>query len=323
MVQLIVKAENLQKNYNGFPAVAGIDFQIQKGQCFGILGPNGAGKTTVVAMIYCFHPVSGGKLTVLGHDVNDDPRAIKKRLGVVPQENNLDLELSVRENLLIYAGYYGITRDVAEKRAGELLHFFGLSAKADQEVDKISGGMKRRLTIARGLIHSPDLLILDEPTTGLDPQSRRLIWDHLRSLKKKGLTLILTTHYLEEASQLCDDLIIMDKGVILDDGKPAGLIKKQVGTKVLEVEVEPARRNNLVGSVEHLISGYQLAGSTVYLFVPEDETEAVKVLNASSYVNAFQVRPANLEDVFLKLTGRGLIYEDDDNLENHRHAQTS
>ncbi len=320
---VVVEAQNLQKSYNGFPAVAGIDFQIQNGQCFGILGPNGAGKTTVVAMIYCFHPVTGGTLSVLGHDVSEDARAIKKRLGVVPQENNLDLELSVRENLLIYAGYYGIKRAVAEKRAEELLYFFGLSAKADQEVDKISGGMKRRLTIARGLIHAPDLLILDEPTTGLDPQSRRLIWEHLRSLKKKGLTLILTTHYLEEASQLCDDLIIMDKGVILEEGKPADLIKKQVGTKVLEVDVEPARRNTLVGSVEHLISGYQLAGSTVYLFVPEDETEAVKILNASSYVNTYQVRLANLEDVFLKLTGRGLSYEEDGDYESRSYAKTS
>jgi len=318
-----VEAQNLQKNYNGFPAVAGIDFKIQKGQCFGILGPNGAGKTTVVAMIYCFHPVSGGKLTVLGNDINDDPRAIKKRLGVVPQENNLDLELSVRENLLIYAGYYGIKREVAEKKAEELLYFFGLSAKAGQEVDKISGGMKRRLTIARGLIHTPDLLILDEPTTGLDPQSRRLIWEHLRRLKKNGLTLILTTHYLEEASQLCDDLIIMDKGVILDEGKPVDLINKQVGTKVIEVDIEPNRRNSLINSVKNLIRGYQLADATIYLFIPEDETEVMKFLNASDYANTYQVRPANLEDVFLKLTGRGLSYEDDTGHESTSYAKTS
>lgn len=320
---LVVEAQNLQKNYNGFPAVAGIDFQIQKGQCFGILGPNGAGKTTVVAMIYCFHPISGGNLSVLGIDVNDDPRAIKKRLGVVPQENNLDLELSVRENLLIYAGYYGINRTVAEKRAGELLYFFGLADKANQEVDKISGGMKRRLTIARGLVHTPDLLILDEPTTGLDPQSRRLIWEHLRRLKKRGLTLILTTHYLEEASQLCDDLIIIDKGVILEEGNPLDLVNKQVGTKVVEVDVEAAHMKALIQSVKHCISGYQPAGNTVYLFITEDETETVNILNASSYVHSYQVRPANLEDVFLKLTGRGLIYEEDANHESSSYAQTS
>jgi len=321
-MSVVVEAQNLQKNYNGFPAVAGIDFKIQKGQCFGILGPNGAGKTTVVAMIYCFHPVSGGKLTVFGNDVNDDPRTIKKRLGVVPQENNLDLELSVRENLLIYAGYYGIKRDVAEKRARELLYFFGLSAKADQEVDKISGGMKRRLTIARGLIHTPDLLILDEPTTGLDPQSRRLIWEHLRQLKKNGLTLILTTHYLEEASQLCDDLIIMDKGVILDEGKPGDLIKKQVGTKVVEVDLEPAQKSALINSMDSLISGYQLAESTIYLFIPEDETKVMKALNNSNFAHTYQVRPANLEDVFLKLTGRGLSYEEDAGYESSSYAKT-
>ncbi len=322
-MSVVVEAKNLQKNYNGFPAVAGIDFEIQKGQCFGILGPNGAGKTTVVAMIYCFHPVSDGSLTVLGNDVNGDPRAIKKRLGVVPQENNLDLELSVRENLLIYAGYYGMKRDVAAKRAEELLYFFGLSAKAGQEVDKISGGMKRRLTIARGLIHTPDLLILDEPTTGLDPQSRRLIWEHLRRLKKNGFTLILTTHYLEEASQLCDNLIIMDKGVILDEGKPVDLIKKQVGTKVVEVDVEPALRNTLIDSVRPLIRGYQLAGGTSYLFIPEDETELIKILNTSNYAHTYQVRPANLEDVFLKLTGRGLSFEEDTGHESTSYAKTS
>ncbi len=322
-MSVIVEAQNLQKNYNGFPAVAGIDFKIQKGQCFGILGPNGAGKTTVVVMIYCFHPVSGGKLTVFGKDVNDDPRAIKKRLGVVPQENNLDLELSVRENLLIYAGYYGIKKEVAEKRAKELLYFFGLSEKAEQEVDKISGGMKRRLTIARGLIHTPDLLILDEPTTGLDPQSRRLIWEHLRQLKKKGLTLILTTHYLEEATQLCDDLIIMDKGIILEEGKPADLIKKQVGTKVVEIDIEPDHKSSLIASVQKMISGYQLAGNTLYLFIPEDETAVMKTLNASNYADAYQVRPANLEDVFLKLTGRGLSYEEVSGYESNSFAKTS
>lgn len=320
---VIVEAENLQKNYNGFTAVNGIDFKIQNGQCFGILGPNGAGKTTVVMMIYCFHPVSGGGLTVFGMNVKDEPRAIKKRLGVVPQENNLDLELSVRENLLIYAGYYGIKKEDAEKRAKELLYFFGLSEKAEHEVDKISGGMKRRLTIARGLIHNPDLLILDEPTTGLDPQSRRLIWEHLRQLKRKGLTLILTTHYLEEATQLCDDLIIMDKGAILEEGKPADLIKKQVGTKVVEIDIDPGNKNTLIKSVQNMISGYQLAGNSLYLFIPEDENTVIKILNNSNYADAYQVRPANLEDVFLKLTGRGLNYEEVSINESSSFAKTS
>ncbi len=305
---IVVEAQSLQKNYNGFPAVAGIDFKIHRGECFGILGPNGAGKTTVVAMIYCFLPISGGKLTVLGKDVTLEPRSIKTKLGVVPQENNLDLELTVRENLLVYAGYYGICRSEAQKRAKELLHFFGLSTKADQEVEQISGGMKRRLTIARGLIHTPEILILDEPTTGLDPQSRRLIWEHLRKLKKRGLTLILTTHYLEEASQLGDELIIMDKGKILEEGKPLELIKKQVGAKVVEVEISPGQSHALLGTLENLISGYQIAGNTIYLFVAEDENAAVELINSSGYVQTYRVRPSNLEDVFLKLTGRGLDY---------------
>ncbi len=310
-MSVVVEASNLQKSYNGFPAVAGIDFKIHRSQCFGILGPNGAGKTTVVSMIYCFHPISGGKLSVLGNEVTANPRAIKTRLGVVPQENNLDLELTVRENLQVYAGYYGLNKKTALKRADELLYFFGLSTKANQEVDKISGGMKRRLTIARGLIHTPEILILDEPTTGLDPQSRRMIWEHLRRLKKKGLTLILTTHYLEEASQLCDELIIMDRGVILEEGRPSELIKNLVGEKVIEVDLEPLKIDTLLGRVKSHTGGYQVAGGTIYLYINDDETETVKILNSADYVQGFQVRPSNLEDVFLQLTGRGLLFEEE------------
>ncbi|MFO7951435.1 MAG: ABC transporter ATP-binding protein [Bacillota bacterium] len=310
-MSIVVEAENLKKNYNSFTAVDGIAFTISRGQCFGILGPNGAGKTTVVAMIYCFHPVTDGKLKVLGYDVNNDSRVIKTRLGVVPQENNLDQELSIRENLLVYASYYGINREIAKKRADELLYFFDLSAKATQEVEQISGGMKRRLTIARGLIHDPEILILDEPTTGLDPQSRRLIWEHLRWLKKRGLTLILTTHYLEEASQLCDDLIIMNKGIILEQGQPSELISHHVGTKVIEVEIEPQLQPFLLQNLENKISGYQVAGNTVYLFISNDESRVLELINLNNNVQTYQVRPSNLEDVFLKLTGRGLIYEED------------
>ncbi len=303
-----VEARNLQKMYGNFQAVAGIDFQIKRGECFGILGPNGAGKTTVVSMIYCFLPVTGGELIVLGKDVNTEERSIKKSLGVVPQENNLDLELTVRENLLVYAGYYGIKKSEAEKRAEDLLHFFGLASKANQEVEHISGGMKRRLTIARGLIHTPEILILDEPTTGLDPQSRRLIWEHLRKLKSRGLTLILTTHYMEEANELCDELIVIDRGSILEQGKPQALIGKHVGSKVVEVDLEPEHIDELLSALKQIICGYQVAGSTVYIFIPEDETEALKVINSNGHVESYRVRPSNLEDVFLKLTGRGLDY---------------
>ena len=305
-----VEARKLQKMYGNFQAVAGIDFQIKRGECFGILGPNGAGKTTVVSMIYCFLPVTGGELEVLGSDVKTAPRSIKKRLGVVPQENNLDLELTVRENLLVYAGYFGINKSEARQKAEDLLHFFGLASKANQEVEHISGGMKRRLTIARGLIHTPDILILDEPTTGLDPQSRRLIWEHLRRLKNRGLTLILTTHYMEEASELCDELIIMDRGSILEQGKPQGLIEQHVGSKVVEVDIEPDYIDELVIALDQDIGGYQTSGSTVYIFIPKDEDGALKAINTNGHVESYRVRPSSLEDVFLKLTGRGLDYAD-------------
>ncbi len=308
---VVVEAQKLQKYYNNFQAVASINFKIHRGECFGILGPNGAGKTTVVAMIYCFHPISGGKLNVLGKDVTTEPRFIKSRLGVVPQENNLDQELTVSENLLVYAGYFGISRDSAKQTADELLHFFGLSSKADQQVEQISGGMKRRLTIARGLIHAPEILILDEPTTGLDPQSRRLIWEHLRQLKNKGLTLILTTHYLEEASQLCDELIIMHQGKILEEGRPPELISKHVGAKVIEVEISPVKRYAFLRSVEHLTRNYQIAGNTIYLFIPTDETATVEFINTYKEVQTYRVRPSNLEDVFLKLTGSGLSNDEE------------
>lgn len=304
----IVEASGLQKSYGDFMAINGIDFTITAGECFGILGPNGAGKTTTVAMIYCFLPLSAGRLTVFGKDVAREPRAIKARLGVVPQENNLDLELSVIENLLIYAGYYGIPRSSARIRAENLLNFFGLAGKAGHQVEQISGGMKRRLTIARSLIHDPDILILDEPTTGLDPQSRQLIWQHLRRLKKKGLTLILTTHYLEEASYLCDELIIMDRGIIIEKGNPSALIQKHVGEKVIEAEINPEHRDNFIAFIEKLTNGHQLAEDTFFLYVSE-ETAAIEKITSYRHIKEYRVRPSNLEDVFLKLTGRGLNYE--------------
>lgn len=307
-MSVVIEANNLQKYYNNFQAVAGVDFQVKRSMCFGILGPNGAGKTTTVGMIYCFTPISGGELNVLEMDVTRHPRKIKSRLGVVPQENNLDQELTVWENLLVYANYYGIKRSSAKEKAKELLNFFGLSEKAHHQVEQISGGMKRRLTIARGLIHTPEILILDEPTTGLDPQSRRLIWEHLRQLKNRGLTLILTTHYLEEASHLCDDLIIMDDGIILEEGKPYNLIQKHVGEKIVEIDAEEAKINTVLEEIAPLSSGYQLAGQTIFLYIRKDENPAVNKLNSFDYVNEYRVRPSNLEDVFLKLTGKGLSY---------------
>ena len=220
----IVVAENLLKQYDGLIAVRNVNFSIRDRECFGFLGPNGAGKTSLVKMIYGFSPVTSGKLTVFGMDVKTNIRNIKRLLGVVSQENNLDLDLKVLQNLLVYASFFGIDLRLARERADELLEFFGLKEKAGEIVESLSGGMKRRLTIARALINKPDLLILDEPTTGLDPQASHMVWQRLRLLKEQGVTLILTTHYMEEASQLCDRLVIMNLGEILVEGSPQELV---------------------------------------------------------------------------------------------------
>lgn len=302
----VVEAKGLTKKYGNFVAVNNIDFHVLEGECFGFLGPNGAGKTTTVKMIYCFSPVTSGTLKVMGMDVRQHQRDIKARLGVVPQENNLDLELTVRQNLLIYAGYFDIVGAEAEKRADELLEFFGLTDKKNTPVNNLSGGMKRRLTIARALINKPGLLILDEPTTGLDPQARHLVWQQLRELKNKGITLLLTTHYLEEADRLCDRLIIMDKGKILDQGDPRALVKKHAGDEVLELSVPEDQRKCLLKRVQKDICGHLNLGSNLYLFPKNGKMLLARLQNENFTLRYQLLRPANLEDVFFKLTGRGL-----------------
>ena len=303
----IVIAENLRKNYGDLQAVKGINFEIYSGQCFGILGPNGAGKTTTVAMLYCFLPLTEGRLEVLGMDVRGSQRQIKKRLGVVPQENNLDLELTVLENLIIYASYFDINKEDAEKRALQLLSFFELTEKKFVNVESLSGGMKRRLALARGLINSPDILILDEPTTGLDPEARLIIWQHLRQLKQQGLTIVLTTHYLEEASQLCDDLFIIDHGEIIETGSPKTLVEKHIGKYVIELELPEEKRQLFIKELASQINGYQLLGSTLFLYLSEEESQVItNKLLEYSFISYQLLRPANMEDVFLKLTGKGL-----------------
>jgi lipooligosaccharide transport system ATP-binding protein len=315
MSQPIVLAENLTKNYGDFQAVKGIDFAIYPGQCYGILGPNGAGKTTTVAMIYCFLPVTAGKLEVLGLDVTRSRRQIKAQLGVVPQEDNLDQELTVLENLVIYANYFGIPKEVATGRAEQLLEFFKLAEKRKVSVEKLSGGMKRRLTLARGLINNPKLLILDEPTAGLDPEARHHIWHHLRQLKQQGMTVILTTHYLEEASQLCDYLLIIDQGKILAEGTPSGLVKKHTGKLVWQLEPAKEAAEFLVRQLrgmnlpEITAEHYRVIGNTLYLYLPEDNRQLSDSLRELPGITYRMLRPANLEDVFLKLTGRGLSGE--------------
>jgi len=308
----VVKAENLTKYYGNIRAVDSIHFQVFKGECFGLLGPNGAGKTTVVKMIYCFSPVSSGTLQVSGMNVMDSPVQIKKITGVVAQENNLDPDLNVHENMIVYAGYFNIPRKTAEVRARELLEFMDLSSKINTPVENLSGGMKRRLAVARSLINQPQLLILDEPTTGLDPHARHLVWEQLQKLKKDGLTIILTTHYLEEASVLCDRLIIMDQGIIIEEGAPRELILKHVGKEVVEIELAENlhdKSTSLVSEFQEHVSGYHLERGSLYLFTNKGQ-ELISKLSHFNISTGYQLlRPATLEDVFLKLTGRKLKNE--------------
>src|SRR5499433_2442344 len=235
----MIRARGLVKRFGDFTAVDGIDFELHRGEAFGFLGPNGAGKSSTMRMIGCVSPPSGGELSILGLDPVADGSVIRSRLGVVPQEDTLDSELTVRENLLIYGRYFGLPRDVIRERTAQLLDFVQLSDRADDQVEPLSGGMKRRLTIARSLINEPEILLLDEPTTGLDPQARHVVWDRLFRLKQRGVTLILTTHYMDEAEQLCDRLVVMDRGKIAAEGSPRELIERYCSPEVLELRFGP------------------------------------------------------------------------------------
>lgn len=308
----VIAASDLRKSFNAFEAVRGINFQIARGECFGFLGPNGAGKTSTMRMIYCFSPVSAGRLTVLGRDVMREPGEIKAHLGVVSQEDNLDPDLSVLQNLLLYASYFDIPKAESKRRAEELLQFLSLQEKRDQKIDKLSGGMKRRLMIARALINRPEVLILDEPTTGLDPQARHLIWDKLRALKASGVTMVLTTHYMEEAQRLCDRLVIMDHGKILTEGSPAALVQKVVGREVLEVRAANGLLKALKDKIDALESGAgprhretEVVGDTMYVMIREKNGTLLEKIPEIQQLD-FHLRAASLEDVFLKLAGREL-----------------
>jgi len=299
----IITAEHLTKNFEDLVAVSDIAFRVREGECFGFLGPNGAGKTTTMRMIQCVSPLTSGKLVVAGLDVEKDERRIKAILGVSPQETNLDPDLTVRENLIIYSRYFDISREEAERRADELLVFFQLEAKRDTGIDKLSGGMKRRLLLARALINSPKILILDEPTVGLDPQARHLIWEQLKRLKSQGSTIILTTHYMEEAERLCDRLVIMDNGKILAEGSPKELILKGVGENVVEAKNDPAAISCLRGNPK--VQNFEVLGETILISTSEPQ-QVIGSLLQTCGVTAASVRKATLEDVFLKLTGRML-----------------
>jgi len=302
----LIHARGLVKRFGSLTAVDGIDFDVQRGEAFGFLGPNGAGKSSTMRMIGCVSPPSDGELRILGLDPVGDGPAIRGRLGVVPQADTLDNELTVQENLVIYGRYFGLSRAEVRKRAGELLDFVQLGERAGSKVEPLSGGMKRRLTIARALVNEPELLLLDEPTTGLDPQARHLVWDRLFRLKQRGATLVLTTHYMDEAEQLCDRLVIMDRGRIAEEGSPLDLIRRLSTREVVELrfageppQVEAAAFGGAVARVEAL-------PDRVLLYT-EDGDALVPVVHERLHPQSVLVRRSTLEDVFLRLTGRTLV----------------
>jgi lipooligosaccharide transport system ATP-binding protein len=303
----LIHARGLVKRFAGSTAVDGVDFDVVAGEAFGFLGPNGAGKTSTMRMIGCASPVTDGQLTVFGLDPRTHASAIKARLGVVPQHDNLDAEITVRENLLMYARYFDVPSAVARQRAAELLEFVQLSERADAAVEPLSGGMKRRLTIARALINEPEVILLDEPTTGLDPQARHAIWDRLYRLKRRGATLLLTTHYMDEAEQLCDRLVIMDAGKIIAEGSPRQLIERYSTPEVLELRLPEEARASLDGRLSTLTDRVQALPDRLQLYTSDAEhlLERVRALNVP--VDSALVRRTTLEDVFLQLTGHTLI----------------
>jgi len=301
--EILIEAQNLTKKFGDLVAVDNINFQVFKEECFGFLGPNGAGKTTTMKMIYCVLPLTSGRLTVAGVDVTKQARVIKKIIGVAPQEDNLDPDFTVFHNLIVYARYFDIPKEEAQKRAEELLKFVQLEEKRKVLIDQLSAGMKRRLILARALINEPKILILDEPTTGLDPQARHLIWDKIRSLQKQGVTVVLTTHYMEEATQLCDRTAIMDNGKIVEEGRPSNLIKKHIGEEVLEVAYD----EGVLGFLREAFPDARLevVSDRIQVFTNQPRGVFSEILKKFSF-NAAMIRDANLEDVFLKLTGRRL-----------------
>jgi len=301
--EVLIKAQGLTKKFGSLTAVNHINFEVYKGECVGFLGPNGAGKTTTVRMIYCFLPLTAGELSVAGMSVTEKAREIKRVIGVAPQEDNLDPDFTVVKNLLVYARYFDIPKAEAAKRAEEQLAFFQLQEKKSVVISELSTGMKRRLILARALINKPQILLLDEPTTGLDPQARRLVWEEVRMLRKRGVTIILTTHYMDEAAALCDRLLIMDKGNIIEQGEPAELVKKHVGEDVLEIDNDEALLQAL--KQEFPSARFEEFGDRIHVFTSQPRGVFQSFLEKCPS-KSLTIRNANLEDVFLKLTGKGL-----------------
>ncbi len=303
----MIRAHGLVKRFGDFTAVDGIDFELHRGEAFGFLGPNGAGKSSTMRMIGCVSPPSGGELSILGLDPVADGPAIRARLGVVPQEDTLDVELTVRENLLIYGRYFGLPRDVIRERTARLLDFVQLSDRAGDQVEPLSGGMKRRLTIARSLINEPEIMLLDEPTTGLDPQARHAVWDRLFRLKQQGVTLVLTTHYMDEAEQLCDRLVVMDRGKIAAEGSPWELIARYSTPEVLELRFDPDRHQIAAEKLASVpAERREVLADRILLYVTDGDITLARVRALGLDPLTSLVRRSTLEDVFLRLTGRRL-----------------
>ncbi|NJP34688.1 ABC transporter ATP-binding protein [Micromonospora thermarum] len=307
MAQPLIQARGLVKRFGDFTAVDGIDVEVRAGEAFGFLGPNGAGKSSTMRMIGCISPPSGGELRILGMDPVRGGPAIRARLGVCPQLDNLDPELTVRENLTTYARYFGIPRRVARARAGELLDFVQLAERADSKVEPLSGGMKRRLTIARALVNEPEIVLLDEPTTGLDPQARHLVWERLFRLKQQGVTLVLTTHYMDEAEQLCDRLVVMDGGRIVAEGSPRALIEQHSTREVVELRFPAESQEAFAGKLDGLGERVEVLPDRILLYVPDGDAAVAEVAALGLHPVNVLVRRSSLEDVFLHLTGRTLI----------------
>ena len=303
----VIQARALVKSYGELNAVDGIDFDVAPGESFGLLGPNGAGKSTTMRMIGGTSLRTSGTLTVLGMDPETHGPEVRANLGVIPQQDNLDTELRCRENLITYGRYFGLPRSYLQQRADDLLEFAQLTEKANEKVDNLSGGMKRRLTIARGLINEPRILLLDEPTTGLDPQARHILWDRLFRLKEEGVTLVVTTHFMDEAEQLCDRLVVMDHGRIVAEGSPAQLIRRYATREVLEVRFGSDRNAAVVAQLEGVADRVEVLPDRVLLYAADGEAVLEQVTSRGLQPITSLVRRSSLEDVFLRLTGRSLI----------------
>jgi lipooligosaccharide transport system ATP-binding protein len=302
-----VVAQQLVKRFGDFTAVAGIDVEVARGEAFGFLGPNGAGKTSTMRMIGCVSPPTDGMLRIFGLDPVADGRALRSRMGVVPQLDQLDNELTVTENLVIYGRYFDLSRKEAKRKAAELIDFVQLNDKADSKVDPLSGGQKRRVSIARSLINDPDLLLLDEPTTGLDPQARHVLWDRLYQLKERGATQVITTHFMDEAEQLCDRLVVMDAGLIVAEGSPRGLIAQHVRREVLEVRFGYGRNTAMMPLVEGVGDRIEVLPDRLLLYTDDGDAALSELHRRNVIPESALVRRSSLEDVFLKLTGRTLV----------------